>query len=63
MAIRDHSDGLSAGDITVLTCWDADRLDLGRVGIRPRAKELCTAAARNPQLMAWAYERSLADRW
>ena len=24
------------GDLTVRTCWDADRLDLGRVGIRPR---------------------------
>jgi len=63
IAIRDHGAGLRDDDVTVLTCWDADRLDLGRVGIRPRAKELCTAVARNPQLMAWAYERSLADRW
>src|SRR5262252_10914227 len=30
-AIRDHELGLTKGDITVLTCWDADRLDLGRV--------------------------------
>ncbi len=27
-ACRGHSDGLTAGDVTVLTCWDADRLDL-----------------------------------
>ena len=26
-----HSDGHTDGDITVQTCWDADRLDLGRV--------------------------------
>lgn len=28
-AIRDHSKGLTRGPTTVLTCWDADRLDLG----------------------------------
>ena len=29
-ACRYHSDGLVEGDVTVRTCWDADRLDLGR---------------------------------
>jgi uncharacterized protein len=58
-ACRRHSDGLMVGDITVLTCWDADRLDLGRVGIKPRPNRLCTFAARDPAVMQWAYGRSI----
>lgn len=58
-ACRGHSDGLTTGDITVLTCWDADRLDLGRVGIRPDPDRLCTAAARDPEMIEWAYGRSV----
>ncbi len=54
-----HSDGMLEADITVMTCWDADRLDLGRVGIRPDPNRLCTAAARDPAMIEWAYERSL----
>ena len=38
-------------DITVQTCWDADRLDLGRVGIQPCANRLCTEAAKDPKIM------------
>ena len=33
-----HTNGLREGDITVLTCWDADRLDIGRVGLKPIAE-------------------------
>lgn len=58
-ACRGHSDGLTTGDVTVLTCWDADRLDLGRVGIRPRPERLCTPAARDPAILDWAYQRSV----
>jgi uncharacterized protein len=57
-ACHGHSDGLMTGDITVLTCWDADRLDLGRVGVRPNPERLCTQAAREPGLLDWAYRRS-----
>jgi uncharacterized protein len=49
-----HTDGHLGGDITVQTCWDADRLDLGRVGITPLAEKLCTDGARDPDLMKWA---------
>lgn len=60
-ACRGHSDGhVGDHDMTVLTCWDADRLDLGRVGIRPLAERLCTDAARRPAMIEWAYRRSLA---
>lgn len=54
-----HSDGHTKADITVCTCWDADRLDLGRVGTRPDPARLCTDAARNRSMIQWAYERSL----
>ena len=57
-ACRGHSDGHLQGEPTVLTCWDADRLDLGRVGIRPRAERLCTAAAREPDMLESAWRRS-----
>ena len=45
-AIRYHSEGRTKADITVQTCWDADRLDLGRVGVTPSARWLCTDAAK-----------------
>jgi uncharacterized protein len=45
-ACRHHSDGLLDADVTAQTCWDADRLDLGRVGIQPSPERLCTTAAR-----------------
>lgn len=59
-ACTHHTEGLLEGDVTVQTCWDADRLDLGRVGTRPRPALLCTAAARDPALLAWAWRRSVA---
>ena len=36
-----HTDGLTEGDVSVQACWDADRLDWGRVGIRPAPLRLC----------------------
>ena len=57
-ALRGHTDGLTTGDVTVLTCWDSDRLDLGRVGIMPHPDRLCTEAAKDPGLMKWANGRS-----
>lgn len=54
-----HTDGKTEEDVTVQTCWDSDRLDLGRVGIRPRPKRLCTPAARSTVILKWAFERSV----
>jgi uncharacterized protein len=56
-ACRLHTDGLTAGDRTLLACWDADRLDLGRVGITPEPHRLGTKAAR--KLLAWAHLRAI----
>ena len=53
-----HTDGLIDGKVTIQTCWDADRLDLGRVGIAPELKYLGTEAARELQNITWADERS-----
>ena len=38
-ACADHTEGGTDGDITIQTCWDADRLDLGRVGICPHPRD------------------------
>ena len=59
-ACRDHTKGFTHADITVQTCWDADRLDLSRVGIIPKPKRLCTDAAKDPGVIAWALERATA---
>jgi uncharacterized protein len=61
VAIRDHEQGLTKGDVTVATCWDADRLDLGRVRTRPNPTYLCTEYARKKEVIEWAYKRSRAD--
>jgi len=37
-----HTDGGRHEDPTIATCWDADRLDLGRVGITPRPEFMST---------------------
>lgn len=57
-AVELHTNGLLEAHITVQTCWDADRLDLGRAGIRPIAQRLCTPEARDPATIEWAYQRS-----
>ena len=56
-----HTEGYLGGDITLQTCWDADRLDLWRVHIVPDASILCTSAAKNDTLLEWARKRSLSD--
>lgn len=58
-AISEHTRGSIDGDVTVCTCWDADRLDLYRVGIVPSPKWLCTSAARDQATIDWAVQRSL----
>ncbi len=57
-AIRHHSDGGKHPDPTIQTCWDADRLDLGRVGIKPAARYLSAAGAKEIEA---AYQWSLAS--
>jgi uncharacterized protein len=56
-ACRLHTDGQTQGELTLKVCWDADRLDLGRVGITPQPERLCTDAAR--ELLGRAHERAV----
>lgn len=57
-ACSEHTDGQIHDDTTVRTCWDADRLDLGRVGITPHPSRLCTYAAKTPEMIKWANGRA-----
>lgn len=54
-----HSDGLTKDCLTVQICWDADRLDLARVGIMPSPQYLCTDKAKRPEIIAAATKRSI----
>jgi len=45
-AMEGHSEGELHLNPTIQTCWDADRLDLGRVGIKP-SEEFLSATASN----------------
>ncbi len=57
-ACAHHTDGLVEADITIQTCWDGDRLDLGRVGIIPAPMKLCTGAAKTWEIIQWADGRA-----
>ena len=46
-AMTFHSDGGLHVDPTIQTCWDADRLDLGRVGKKPKAQYLSKEGAKH----------------
>ena len=54
-ACAKHTEGLIEDtDITVLTCWDADRLDLPRCGKAINLNLLCTDVAKDPKMIKWA---------
>ena len=41
-----HTEGKHHEDTTIGTCWDADRLDIGRVGVAPDGRFMSTAFGR-----------------
>jgi uncharacterized protein len=53
-----HTDTHFHENITVQACWDADRLDLGRVGKIPIIDYFGTPAAKDPKMIAWATKRA-----
>ena len=57
-ACEGHTRERTHPDVTIQTCWDADRLDLGRVGIRPLPSRLGTDIAKRAETIAWAHERA-----
>lgn len=52
-----HDRGLICPEPTIGTCWDADRLDLVRVGMRPSADYMSTAAGRSRAARGWPFVR------
>lgn len=57
-ACAGHTHERTHPDITIQTCWDSDRLDLGRVGVTPHPNRLCTAVAKMPEVLKWADGRA-----
>jgi len=48
IACANHTEGKTDGDITVQTCWDADRLDPGRVGVMPHRQKTLHSCRQTP---------------
>ena len=59
MALEGHTHGVRHDNLTVCTCWDADRLDLPRVLIEVDPQRLCTHEARDPAVIGRAREAAL----
>lgn len=53
-----HAHQRTHPDITIQTCWDSDRLDLGRVGILPDPSYLSTPSAKQQETLDWADGRA-----
>lgn len=63
-AIRHHSGGDVSTDATIQSCWDADRLDLGRVGIKPAAEFLSSEGASRIKLAyRWSRGKNHREAW
>ena len=52
-ACRYHTDGQLTSNITIATCWDADRLDLPRVGMTLDPDRMGTAPGRRLARAQW----------
>lgn len=50
-------------DPTLGVCWDADRVNLWRVGIRPDTFRLSTAAAKGPDRLVQERDRPKPPDW
>lgn len=57
-ACAGHTHERTHSNVTIQTCWDADRLDLGRVGITPLPSRLCTEVAKRADILTWADGRA-----
>jgi uncharacterized protein len=57
-ACEGHTHQRNHPDVTIQTCWDSDRLDLGRVGVTPHPSRLCTEVAKRPEMIKWADGRA-----
>jgi len=66
-AVSGHTDGKVSDDPTIGACWDADRLDLVRIGFEVQPKLLSTRAALTSEMQdaaaaLWARDRRIRQR-
>ena len=59
-AIEHHSEQAPASNVTIAACWNADRYDLGRVGITPDDRHLAKEALL-PKHLWWPLHQSAVD--
>jgi len=50
-ACAEHADGFVSDDPTIGACWDADRLNLCRLGVRPNPSLLSTDSAKRREVI------------
>lgn len=60
-AVCDHSRGLLSDDPTIQACWDADRLDLPRIGVRPHPKFLGSIYGLTPGVIERHWDAAWAE--
>lgn len=56
-----HTEAGPTDDPTLGVCWDADRLNLWRVGKEPLPNYLSTPAAKDPETIEWARRLQAQD--
>lgn len=57
-AIAHHTSTRHHHHVSVQTCWDADRLDIGRIWfLKPNPKYLNTDYAKSPEMLDYAYAK------
>ncbi|GEM45044.1 hypothetical protein [Deinococcus cellulosilyticus] len=62
-AVQHHTTGKPTDVVTIGACWDSDRLDLMRVGIRPDPKYLSLPHSREESTILWAINQSLQEMY
>ncbi len=64
-ACREHTVTARTGNATIDTCFDADRLDLGRVDISPSPSKMATERGKHFAANPSAFERAVEEyeRW
>jgi len=52
-AIKNHNKGETTLDPTIGSCWDADRLELGRLDIYPDVNKMSTQLCQDESFIEW----------
>ncbi len=61
-ACAEHDEGKTTDDVTIGTCWDADRLDQARFGVEVDRDKLSTEVAKDDDVYDWAIELNLRSQ-